>query len=74
MNVRICALKGDLSRNKPLKKCFQSYKVTSVTKREQRRAFHSGFSGGNDQSVFVITGCLIIVINYPLPGGHGRWP
>lgn len=40
MNVSICALKGDPLRNKPPEKCFQSYKVTRITKkREQEELF-----------------------------------
>lgn len=72
MNVSICALKGDLQRNKPLKSVSVLQSDKNYKKRT-RRAFHLGFSGGNDQSVFIIAGYLIIVINYLLPAGHWRW-
>lgn len=75
MNVSICALNSDLQRHKPLK-VFQSYKVTRITKREEEELLVGFFlfSGGNDQSVFIIAGHLIIVINYLLPAGHWRRP
>lgn len=41
MNVSICALNSDLQRHKPLK-VFQSYKVTRITKREEKE-LHVGF-------------------------------
>lgn len=71
MNVSICALKGDLQRDKPPGKCFQSYKVTRITKREQELCAW-GFSCGNDQSVFIIAGYLVIVIIHALPAARCR--
>lgn len=71
MNVSICALKGDLQQNKPLK-VFSVLQSDKNYKKRTRRAFHVGFSGGNDQSVFIITGHLIIVIDDLLPAGHWR--
>lgn len=73
MNVSICALKGDLQRNKPLKSVSVLQSDENYKKR-MRRAFHVGFSGGNDQPVFIIAGHLVIVINYLLPASHWQWP
>lgn len=86
MNVRICASKGGSRTNHALNKCSQFYKVTSITKKtKQRIAFQLGLflfvvrcspvSGGDDQSVFIVAGRIVVIVigvGHLVPGDRRR--